>query len=107
MNNFNAAFHGEVKSQANLTFNRKIDHLRICLNKNVSFIGKSTGFNDVEFIHNALPEIDFDLHDFHKKMFEKWLVRAIDNAINENALPNKQILIIKGHQNSRKTSFLR
>lgn len=60
MNNFNAAFHGEVKSQANLTFNRKIDHLRICLNKNVSFIGKSTGFNDVEFIHNALPEIDFD-----------------------------------------------
>ena len=69
---------------------------------------------DPDFISEALsflkfsnlPEIDFDLHDFYKKMFEKWLVRAIDNAINENALPNKQILIIKGPQNSRKTALL-
>lgn len=48
------------RDQARLTFNRKVDHLRICLSKNVSFMGKSTGFSDVEFIHNALPEIDFD-----------------------------------------------
>lgn len=48
------------KFQAHLTFNRKIDHLRICLNRNVSFMGKSTGFNDVELVHRALPEIDFD-----------------------------------------------
>ncbi len=67
------------------------------------FIAETLSF--IEFSH--LPEIDFDLHEFYRKMFEKWLVRAIDNAINENALPNKQILIIKGHQNSRKTSFLR
>lgn len=41
-----------------LTSKRKIDHIQISLTKNVQASQKKTGFEDVELIHNALPEID-------------------------------------------------
>jgi isopentenyl-diphosphate delta-isomerase len=37
---------------------RKADHLRICLEENVQARKITTGFEDVFFVHNALPEID-------------------------------------------------
>ncbi len=37
---------------------RKLDHVRICLKRNVEGIFKSSGFEGVEFVHNALPELD-------------------------------------------------
>lgn len=36
---------------------RKMDHLRICLNEDVDF-RKSNGFDQYEFLHQALPEAD-------------------------------------------------
>lgn len=54
-----------------------------------------------------IDKMPFDLHLFYRKMFEKFLVRSIDNAVNDESLPNKQTLILKGTSNSRKTSFLR
>ncbi|MFQ5710206.1 MAG: type 2 isopentenyl-diphosphate Delta-isomerase [Candidatus Geothermarchaeales archaeon] len=39
---------------------RKLEHLKICLEKDVQAKNISTGFEDIHLIHKALPEIDFD-----------------------------------------------
>jgi isopentenyl-diphosphate delta-isomerase len=39
---------------------RKTEHIRLCLTENVEGINKSTGLEGISFIHNALPEINFD-----------------------------------------------
>ncbi|ASK61429.1 type 2 isopentenyl-diphosphate Delta-isomerase [Virgibacillus phasianinus] len=39
---------------------RKTEHIRLCLNDNVEGVNKTTGLEGISFIHNALPEINFD-----------------------------------------------
>ncbi|MFD1065167.1 type 2 isopentenyl-diphosphate Delta-isomerase [Oceanobacillus locisalsi] len=39
---------------------RKTEHIRLCLEGNVEGVNKSTGLEGIHFLHNALPEIDFD-----------------------------------------------
>ncbi|WP_156290287.1 type 2 isopentenyl-diphosphate Delta-isomerase [Oceanobacillus salinisoli] len=39
---------------------RKTEHIRLCLTGNVEGVNKSTGLEGIDFIHNALPEINFD-----------------------------------------------
>jgi isopentenyl-diphosphate delta-isomerase len=39
---------------------RKTEHIRLCLTGNVEGVNKTTGLEGIHFIHNALPEIDFD-----------------------------------------------
>jgi isopentenyl-diphosphate delta-isomerase len=40
------------------TENRKAEHIRICLNEKAQARKATTGFEDVQFIHRALPEVD-------------------------------------------------
>src|SRR5690625_1059384 len=40
---------------------RKTEHIKMCLDENVEGVNKSTGLEGINFIHNALPEINF--HD--------------------------------------------
>lgn len=40
--------------------NRKLDHIQICLEKNVQARHATTGFEEVFFVHRALPEIEKD-----------------------------------------------
>src|SRR5690625_4990504 len=39
---------------------RKTGHIRLCLTDQVEGVNKSTGLEGISFIHNALPEINFD-----------------------------------------------
>ncbi len=40
------------------TRSRKKDHVDICLTEDVAYHEKTAGFEGIEFIHNALPELD-------------------------------------------------
>ena len=39
---------------------RKTEHIRLCLTNQVEGVNKTTGLEGISFIHNALPEIDFN-----------------------------------------------
>ena len=40
------------------TENRKTDHINICLDKKAQARKATTGFEDVQFVHRASPEVD-------------------------------------------------
>jgi len=50
---------------------RKTEHIRLCLNDNVEGINKSTGLEGISFIHNALPEINFNDVDLSTAFLNK------------------------------------
>ncbi len=54
----------------NQTQSRKMDHIKICLTKDVNF-QKTTGLDRFEFVPNSLPEIDFDKIDLSTKFLGK------------------------------------
>jgi isopentenyl-diphosphate delta-isomerase len=47
------------------TSDRKVEHLRICLNEDVQAKGISVGLENYHFIHQALPEIDLEEVDIN------------------------------------------
>ncbi|MGB8820069.1 MAG: type 2 isopentenyl-diphosphate Delta-isomerase, partial [Methanoregula sp.] len=49
------------------TSSRKLDHLRICAEKEVE--SGDTGFGDVRLVHNALPECDMRSIDLSTRFF--------------------------------------
>jgi isopentenyl-diphosphate delta-isomerase len=51
------------------TEKRKADHIRICLNENAQARKTTTGFEDVYFVHKALPEIDKQKIDLFTTVF--------------------------------------
>ena len=52
---------------------RKLEHLLICENYDVEFKDKTNGFEDIELIHNVLPEIDKQEIDLSTDVFGKKL----------------------------------
>jgi isopentenyl-diphosphate delta-isomerase len=58
----------ESDSEAAMTRRRKIEHIEICLEEDVQ-CRRSTMFEDIEFVHNALPEIDKDKIDLTTNFF--------------------------------------
>ncbi|MBN2046713.1 MAG: type 2 isopentenyl-diphosphate Delta-isomerase [Anaerolineaceae bacterium] len=55
-----------------LLSNRKSDHIHINLNKDVAS-GASTGFDQYRFIHDALPEVDFQSVSLKTRFFGRHL----------------------------------
>lgn len=52
---------------------RKLEHLLICENYDVEFKDKTNGFEDIELIHNVLPEVDKNEIDLSTEVFGKKL----------------------------------
>lgn len=59
------------------TEKRKSDHLRICLEENVEARIKFTGFNDIDLLHQAIPEIDLKEVNMRTSLFERDLEAPI------------------------------
>ncbi len=51
------------------TSSRKLDHLRICAEKEVE--SGDTGFGDIRFVHNALPECDMGTIDLTSRFLNR------------------------------------
>ena len=51
------------------TEKRKADHIKICLNQKAQARKATTGFEDVHFVHRALPEIDKQKIDLYTTVF--------------------------------------
>jgi isopentenyl-diphosphate delta-isomerase len=51
------------------TSSRKLDHLRICAEKEVE--SGDTGFGDIRFVHNALPECDMGAIDLTSRFLNR------------------------------------
>jgi len=52
------------------TKKRKEDHIRICLNQKAQARKVTAGFEDLRFVHNALPEIDKEKIDLSTVIFD-------------------------------------
>lgn len=52
---------------------RKADHIDLCVSGDVGFHAKSTLFDAVEFVHDALPELSLDALDTSVELFGKRL----------------------------------
>ena len=50
---------------------RKTEHIRLCLTDAVEGVNKTTGLEGIEFIHNALPEINFNKIDLSTSFLNK------------------------------------
>ena len=83
---------------------RKLEHLLICKNYDVEFKEKTTGFEDIELIHNALPEVDkndIDLSTsvFGKKLDSPLFITAITGGHPASKEINKQLAIVAEENN--------
>jgi len=58
------------------TKERKMEHIEICLRENVQF-SKPAGFEDVEFVHCAIPEVNLDEVSLETSLFNKKLKAPI------------------------------
>ncbi len=77
---------------------RKLEHLLICKNYDVNY-KKTTGFEDIELIHRALPEInkeeiDISTEVFGKKLESPLFITAITGGHPSAKNINKELAII-------------
>lgn len=84
------------KSAASATTGRKKEHVDIALRKDVAFKSKSTGLEHLEFVHNALPELNLDEIDtsvtfLGKKLSVPFLVSCMTGGYAEARAINRTI----------------
>lgn len=80
------------------TSNRKKEHIEICLTKDVAF-KKSNGFDNYEFPHYAITEVDFDKIDLSTKFFEKkinypFIISCMTGGTSEAERINEKLAIV-------------
>ncbi|MFW9905525.1 MAG: hypothetical protein ACFFFH_14380 [Candidatus Thorarchaeota archaeon] len=62
-----------IEKKTNLTSDRKLAHIQICLEHDVQGRTITTGLEDVSFIHHATTDINLDEIDLSTEIFEKKL----------------------------------
>lgn len=82
----------------NKTSNRKKEHLEICLTDKILF-NKSNGFDNYEFPHNAITEVDIHKIDFSFKFFEKvinypFLISCMTGGTIEAERINEKLAVV-------------
>lgn len=83
---------------------RKLEHLLICENYDVEFRDKTTGFEDIELIHKALPEInknkiDLSTVKFGKKLDSPLFITAITGGHPYAKSINEKLAIAADEKN--------
>lgn len=78
--------------------NRKLEHLLICAHNDVQSKNKSTGFEDVDLIHRALPEInkadiDLSVEFLGKKLDSPFMITAITGGHPSSLKINRELAI--------------
>jgi len=78
--------------------NRKKEHIEICLTKDVAF-KKSNGFDNYEFPHYAITEVDFDKIDLSTKFFDKtvnypFIISCMTGGTSEAERINEKLAIV-------------
>ena len=81
---------------ANETGNRKEDHIRICLGNKTQAKNATSGFEDIQFVHRALPEvnkekIDLSITFLGKKFNAPIIVGAITGGTEKATQINSSI----------------
>lgn len=79
-----------------MTSERKLEHLLLCAHCDVEYRSKTTGFEDIELIHKALPEVDKEGIDvsidfFGKKMDIPLIISAITGGHPAALKINKEL----------------
>src|SRR3989344_2054402 len=85
-----------MTSKVDLIKRRKKDHLKIALSE-ISQVGDA-GFGNYRFIHNALPEIDFEKIDtsttfLGKKVSSPFFVSCMTGGVAEGKKINRNLAI--------------
>lgn len=80
----------------NVTQDRKSSHLKICSTENVEFTGKTTGLEEIDFVHKALPELDLKKIDiscdiFGKKLSAPFIIESITGGSADGKKINKTL----------------
>ena len=75
---------------------RKVDHLRINLEENVTSKGISAGFERYRFVHQALPEIDLADVDtactlFGRRLGAPLLISSMTGGVAEGRTINRHL----------------
>lgn len=79
--------------------NRKQSHLELCENEEVEYKGKTTLFEDVELIHNAIPELALDDVDLGvdflgKRLRAPLLITGMTGGTDEAFAVNRDLSIV-------------
>lgn len=88
-----------MNSDKSKTSIRKKEHLELCLTDDVSFKGKSTGFDNYEFKHYAITEVNIGKIDFRTKFFNKkinypFLISCMTGGTTEAENINAQLAVV-------------
>lgn len=83
---------------------RKKDHINLCLNEDVTFKSKSNGFENYEFEHYAITEVEFDKIDLRTKFFSKdisypILISSMTGGSKESEKINERLAIVANKLN--------
>ena len=86
------------------TSKRKADHLKICLNDDVNYKEKTTGFEYYDFVHYCITEVDYNKIDlsteiFGKKLNYPFLISSMTGGAKEAENINRQLAEIANKLN--------